>query len=102
MLAGAQVVLAVQLVLCLSCASASLQWRQAQGFSRYHLALDNFSQGAQPGQRARSHEQWFRVIWSGFLGFARYHLAMDNFSQGAQPGGLPCQRTRSHEQYLGF
>ena len=42
-LASAQVVLAVQLVLCLSCAAASLHWRQAQGFSRYHLALDNFS-----------------------------------------------------------
>lgn len=54
-----QVVLAVQLVLCLSCASASLHWRQAQGFSRYHLALGNFTEGAQFGrllrQRTRYH-----------------------------------------------
>jgi hypothetical protein len=40
------VVLAVQLVLCLACASASLHWRQAQGFARYHLALTDFHEGA--------------------------------------------------------
>ena len=57
-LASAQVVLAVQLVLCLSCAAASLHWRQAQGFSRYHLALDNFSQGAQPGRLLCQHMRY--------------------------------------------
>ena len=67
-LACAQVVLAVQLVLCLSCASASLHWRQAQGFSRYHLALDNFSQGAQPRRMLCQ----CRVL--GFYG-RRYHHA---------------------------
>ncbi len=40
------VVLAVQLVLCLACASASLHWRQAEGFARYHLALTDFHEGA--------------------------------------------------------
>ena len=50
---AAQVVLAVQLVLCLACASASLHWRQAEGFQRYHLALGDFSEGAQPGRRLR-------------------------------------------------
>ncbi|KAK9839881.1 hypothetical protein WJX81_008363 [Elliptochloris bilobata] len=39
------VVLAIQLVLCLACSLASLHWRQAQGFKRYHLALTNFSEG---------------------------------------------------------
>ena len=42
------VVLAVQLVLCCACASASLHWRASQGFARYHLQLTDFSEGAGP------------------------------------------------------
>ena len=42
------VVLAMQLVLCCACASASLHWRASQGFARYHLQLTDFSEGAGP------------------------------------------------------
>lgn len=43
------VVLSIQLVLCLACAGASLHWRSSQGFVRYHLALNDFHEGASLG-----------------------------------------------------
>ena len=46
------VVLAVQLVLCCACASASLHWRASQGFARNHLQLTDFSEGAGPHTHA--------------------------------------------------
>lgn len=88
------VVLAVQLVLCCACASASLHWRASQGFARYHLQLTDFSEGARPHARAGS------ILSTAWV---TCHVSRVGLAHGLLRGRGPAHMHRQQPEHsLGF